>query len=105
MQPPLLGSTGRRWRTAVRPRLRSRLEEGVGAGGLVEVFPDGVVVHGRSQRHKHVPDGVGEGDDAVALEEEHTEAVDEPTAGQLVKPLSVALQNPRNKGRLMRNVM
>lgn len=76
---PSLGRTGGgggRWRTGVQPRLWSRLQEGVGAGGLVEVFPDGVVVHGRSQRHEHVPDGVGEGDDAVALEEEHAEAVD-----------------------------
>lgn len=59
----------------------SRVEEGVGAGSPVEVFPDGVVVYGRSQRHKHVPDGVGEGDDTVALEKEYTEAVDESTAG------------------------
>lgn len=78
----------------------SRIEEGVGAGSLVEVFPDGVVVHGRSQRHEHVPDGVGEGDDAIALEEEHTEAVDESSAGQLMKPLSVALQRTENKGNL-----
>lgn len=70
-------------------RLWSRIEEGVGAGGPVEVFPDSVVVHGRSQRHEHVPDGVGEGDDAVALKEHHTEAVNESTAGQLLKPLSV----------------
>lgn len=68
----------------------------VGTGGLVEVFPDGVVVHGSSQRHKHVPDGVGEGDDAVALEEEDAEAVDEAAAGQLVKTLGVAL--PGEKG-------
>lgn len=68
----------------------SRVEEGVGAGSLVEVFPDGVVVHGRSQRHEHVPDSVGEGDDAVALEEEHTKAVDESSTGQLLKSLCVA---------------
>lgn len=86
-----------RWRTGVQPQPWSRLEEGVCAGGLVEVFPDGVVVHGRSQRHKHVPDGVGEGDDAVALEEEHTEAVDESTAGQLLKALCVALHRTRGK--------
>lgn len=71
---------------------RSRLREGVGAGGLVEVFPDGVVVHGRGQRHKHVPDGVGEGDDAVALEEEDAQAVDESAAGQLVEAVGVALR-------------
>lgn len=70
---------------------RSRAEESVSTWNLVEVFPDGVIVHGRSQRHKHVPNGVGEGDDAVALEEEYAEAVDESAAGQLVKPLSVAL--------------
>lgn len=78
-------------------RLGSRLEEGVYAAGLVEVFPDGVVVHGRSQRHEYVPDGVGEGDAAVALEEEHAEAVDESTAGQLLEALCVALQNPQNR--------
>lgn len=76
----------------------SRLEEGVRAGGLVEVFPDGVVVHGRRQRHEHVPDGVGEGDDAVALEEEHAEAVDESAAGQLLKALCVALQGSTRQG-------
>lgn len=76
---------------------RSQLEEGVGAGGLVEVFPDGVVVHGRGQRHKHVPDGVGEGDDAVTLEEEDAEAVDEPAAGQLVEAVGVALQETTGK--------
>lgn len=75
----------------------SRVEEGVGAGSLVEVFPDGVVVHGGSQRHEHVPDGVGEGDDAVALEEEHAEAVDESSTGQLMEPLSVALQEAKRK--------
>lgn len=69
-----------------------RVEEGLGAGGLVEVLPDGVVVHGGSQRHEHVPDGVGEGDDAVALEEEHAQAVDEAAVRQLVKTVGVALQ-------------
>lgn len=95
--PPLLRSTGGGWRTGVRPGLWSRLEEGVGAGGLVEVFPDGVVVHGRSQRHEHVPDGVSEGDEAVALEEEHAEAVDEATTGQFLKPLGVALNKKHGK--------
>ena len=70
----------------------SRVEEGVDTRSLVEVFPDGVVVHGSSQRHEHVPDGVGEGNDTVTFEEEHAEAVDESSAGKLLKPLSVALQ-------------
>lgn len=78
----------------------SRIEEGVGAGSGVEVFPDGVVVHRRRQRHKHVPDGVREGDDAVALEEEHAEAVDEPSAGHLEKTVGVALHKHRIKGHV-----
>lgn len=49
-------------------------------------------MHGRCQRHEHVPDGVGKRDDAVALEEKDAEAVDESAAGQLVEPVSVALQ-------------
>lgn len=48
-------------------------------------------MHGSSQCHKHVPDGVGEWDDAVALEEEDTKAVDEAAIRQLVKPLGVGL--------------
>lgn len=35
---------------------------------------------------------MSKGDDAVTLEEEHAQAVDEPSTGQLVKPLRVALQ-------------
>lgn len=77
---------------------QSRLQQGVSTGGLVEVLPDGVVVHSRGQRHKHVPDGVGEGDDAVALEEEDAQAVDEPAAGQLVEALCVAL---RGRGTIL----
>lgn len=75
----------------------SRPQQGVGGGGLVEVLPDGVVVHGRGQRHKHVPDGVGEGDDAVALEEEDAQAVDEPAVGQLVEAVGVALRGGAEK--------
>ncbi|MEQ2199979.1 hypothetical protein XENOCAPTIV_018802, partial [Xenoophorus captivus] len=70
---------------------RSGLEEGLRTGSVVQVLPDGVVVHGRSQRHEHVPDGVGERDDAVTLEEEHAEAVDESSTRQLVQTVRVAL--------------
>lgn len=66
--------------------------EGVGVGGRVQVFPDGVIMHGGSQRHEHVPDGVGEGDDAIALEEEDAQAVNETAARQLLETLRVALQ-------------
>ena len=55
-------------------------------------LPDGVVVHGGRQRHEHVPDGVGEGDDAVRLEEDHAQAVDEAPERQLHHTLRVALR-------------
>lgn len=53
-------------------------------------------MHGSSQRHKHVPDGVGEGDDAIALEEEDAGAVDEAAARQLLQALGVVLQEKRS---------
>lgn len=76
----------------------SRPQQGVGAGGLVEVLPDGVVVHGGGERHEHVPDGVSEGDDAVALEEDDAQAVDQASADQLVDALRVALQGEEGGG-------
>lgn len=41
----------------------------------VEVLPDGVVVYGCSHSYEQVPDGVSEGDDAVAFEKDHPQAV------------------------------
>lgn len=70
----------------------SRLVGGVSVGRRVQIFPDGVIVHGSSQRHKHVPDGVGERDDAIALEEEDAGAVDEAAACQLLEALGVVLE-------------
>lgn len=65
---------------------------GVSASRRVQIFPDGVVVHGGRQRHEDVPDGVGEGDDAVAPEEEDAGDVDEAAARQLLEALGVALR-------------
>lgn len=48
-------------------------------------------MHGSGQRDKDVPDGVGEGDDAVRLEEEHAQAVEEAPEGQLQEALRVGL--------------
>lgn len=59
--------------------------------GPVEVFPDGVVVHGCGQGHKHVPNGVGERYHPVRFEEEHPQAVDEATASQLMQTIRVVL--------------
>lgn len=75
----------------------SGLEEGFGAGRVVQVLPDGVVMHGGSQSHKHVPDGVSKGDDAVALEEEYAEAVDESSTRQLLQAVRVALEKQKQR--------
>lgn len=64
---------------------------GVQRPGAVEVPPDGVVVHGSPDGHEEVPDGVGEGDAAVALEEHHAQAVEEPSGHQLREPVPVGL--------------
>lgn len=75
-------------------------------GRRVQILPDGVVVHGGRQRHKDVPDGVGEGDDAVALEEDDAGAVDAAAVQQLPEALGVVLEetpalvNPRPRRRL-----
>lgn len=64
---------------------------GVQCSGLVEVPPDGIVVDASSSGHEEVPDGVGEGDAAVALEEHHAQAVEEPTSHQLQETIPVGL--------------
>lgn len=56
----------------------------------VQVLPDGVVMHGGRGGHEEVPDGVGEGDDAVALEENHPQTVDQAAPGHLLKSVRVA---------------
>lgn len=40
-----------------------------------EMSQDGQVVHGGGERDEYVPDGVGEGDAPVRLEEEHASQV------------------------------
>ena len=57
----------------------------------VEVFPDGVVVYGCSHGDKQVPNGVGKRDDAVALEEDHPQAVEGPADQQLIQPSLLGL--------------
>lgn len=79
----------------------SELLADVGGRAPVQVLPDGVVVHGRSKGHKDVPDGMGEGNDAVTLEEHHPQAVDEAPPGQLLKPIRVILRGERGKGRML----
>lgn len=47
-----------------------------------------------SKRHKEVPDGVGEGDASITLEEEGTQAVKNATSHQLHQAFRVGLQEP-----------
>lgn len=90
-----VGRARRRGRSIGRdpphPLIPSHVPDHVGRRAAVEVLPDGVVVHGRGQRHKHVPDGVGEGDDAVAFEEKHAQTVDQPPPRQLLETVCVVL--------------
>lgn len=44
-----------------------------------------------SNGHKEVPDGVGEGNATITLEEHHAQAVEEATSHQLQEPISVRL--------------
>ena len=86
----------RHWRAmcfqlAYLMRWGSGVPNSISRGTPVEVLPDSVVVHGCSQRHKHVPDGMGKRDDPVRLEEDHTQAIDESPTGQLVQSIRVVL--------------
>lgn len=58
-------------------------------GTAVQVLPNGVVVHGSGCGHKQVPDGMGEWNDAVALEEHNSQAVNQASTGKLLKSVSV----------------
>lgn len=58
-------------------------------GTSVQVLPDGIVVHGSCCGHKQVPDGMGEGDDAITLEEHNSQAVNQAPTGELLKAVGV----------------
>lgn len=45
-------------------------------GTSVKIFPNGIVMHRSCRGHEQVPDGVGERNDAVALEEHNSQAID-----------------------------
>lgn len=86
----------RHWRAlcfqlAYLTRWGSGIPNSISRGTPVEVLPDSVVVHGCSQRHKHVPDGMGKRDDPVRLEEDHAQAIDESPTGQLEQSIRVVL--------------
>ena len=56
-----------------------------------EVGVDGLVVDDGAHHHVHVPDGVGQRDHAVRLEEEHPGEVHRPARLQLREPGLVSL--------------
>lgn len=64
---------------------------GLQGAGQIEVPPDGIVVGAGAKRHKQVPDGVGEGDPSVALEEHGADAVEGASGHQLPDALGVRL--------------
>lgn len=67
-------------------------------GTAVQVLPNGVVVHGSGCGHKQVPDGMGEWNDAVALEEHNSQAVNQAPTGKLLKSVSVILSTEAGGG-------
>lgn len=60
-------------------------------GTSVKVLPNGIVMHGRGCGHKQVPDGMGKRNDAIALEEHNSQAVNQTPAGELLKAVCVGL--------------
>lgn len=60
-------------------------------GTSVKVLPNGIVVHGSCCGHKQVPDGMGKWNDAIALEEHNSQAVNQTPAGKLLKTVRVSL--------------
>lgn len=64
---------------------------GLQGAGQIEVPPDGIVVGAGAKRHKQVPDGVGEGDPPVTLEEHCADAVEGASGHQLPDALGVGL--------------
>lgn len=67
-------------------------------GTSVQVLPNGVVVHGSCCGHKQVPDGMGEWDDAITLEEHNSQAVNQAPTGELLKAISVILSTEAGRG-------
>lgn len=60
-------------------------------GTSVKVLPNGIVVHSSCCGHKQVPDGMGKWNDAIALEEHNSQAVNQASAGKLLKSVRVIL--------------
>lgn len=58
-------------------------------GTSVKVLPNGIVVHSSCCGHKQVPDGMGKWNDAIALEEHNSQAVNQASAGKLLKSVRV----------------
>lgn len=58
-------------------------------GTSVKILPNGIVVYGGGCGHEQVPDGMGEWNDAIALEEHDSQAVDQAPTGKLLKSVSV----------------
>lgn len=71
---------------------------GLQGAGQIEVPPDGIVVGTSTKCHKEMPDGVGKGDPPITLEEQHAQAVEDPSGHQLPDALSVGLLARTRRG-------
>lgn len=52
----------------------------------IKILPDGVVVNGCPHRHKQVPNGMSEGDDAIAFKKDNPQRVAGAAKQQLIQP-------------------
>ena len=64
--------------------------------GSNQILVDGIEMGYGSTKDKTVPYGMGKGNDAIHLEEQHTRDIDNPTHCQFKYPIKVSLKN-KNK--------
>lgn len=67
-------------------------------GTSVKVLPNSIVVHSSCCGHEQVPDGMGKWNDAITLEEDNSQAVDQTPAGELLKSVGVILSREGEVG-------
>lgn len=77
---------------------------GLQCTGQVEVPPDGIVVGTSTKCHKEVPDGMSEGNPPITLEEDHAQAVEDPSCHQLPDALGVGLLEEKDWTQVRRRV-
>lgn len=69
----------------------------------VKVLPNGIVMNSSCCGHKYVPDGMGKGNDSIALEEHHTQTIYQASPGNLLKSIGVALSIDKERVFYLQN--